>query len=605
MQFSKNFPDQLRSQIVTSDVVGKRVALKKKGKEYSGLCPFHNEKTPSFTVNDQKEFYHCFGCGEHGDIMGFIIKTEGINFKEAVIKLANDYNIPIPIIANSEQEQKQQESNKQDYLLLKTSSQFFANNLFSSNNNQALEYLYKRGLNNSHIKKFHLGFALNSYESLLNHLKSQGFSHSEILNSGIISKNNSGKIYDKFRNRIIFPITNSKGQIIAFGGRILDEDQPKYLNSSETNLFKKGHNLYNFYNAKKTTYEQKFAIIVEGYMDVISLSSKGIENIVAPLGTAITNYQLQMLFRITNDIVICLDGDQAGINAMRRTIDLALPIINSKNLIRFALLPKGVDPDDFIKQNGKMAMENILKNAPNLSQVLFDFEANDLEIKIQNDQQITPEKKAQLEAKLYQKINLITDPNYKKYFLQYYKNLLYQLGRNKKFQTQKPITITKSIIQNNFDKQDSYSIAIIAILANFPQFKDYQDEFCFVRNLEFKNQDLSNIKEQLIEFLDQNPNSNFSNNKAKLEELVTNDAIKNKIFSHKLFKQSTTKVQQQLQIFLLQYFYEEVKEQYKKILITNIETEQTTIKAGKQKELFNYKTTLEKKILQLTSEFND
>ncbi|MES2677742.1 MAG: DNA primase [Pseudomonadota bacterium] len=601
MQFSKSFPDELRSQITTSDVVGKRVALKLKGKEHSGLCPFHSEKSPSFTVNDQKGFFHCFGCGAHGDIIGFTMQIDGLGFKDAVIKLANDYSIQIPIVVSEEKDQQFQEKVERDYLLLENICQFFENNLFSSGGSEALKYLYQRGLNNSHIKKFRLGFALDNYELLLQHLKSKGFSDVELLASGVIAKNNSGKLYDKFRSRIIFPITNLKGKVIAFGGRILGDGQPKYLNSSETELFKKGHNLYNFSNARKAIYDQKFAVVVEGYMDAISLSVNGIENVIAPLGTALTLDQIQILFKNTNDIVVCLDGDAAGLGAMRRTIDLVLPIINSKNLIRFALLPNGADPDDYVRQNGRAAMQNFLQNADNLSKVLFDFESKDLHLDYNHEALISPEKKAMLEAKLFQKINLISDPNSKKYFIQYYKNLLFELGKNKKFQSKN--LAPKSPISSNLDlsRQDSYSLAIIAVIINFPELKDYQDEFCILRNLEFKNQELSDIKEHLINFLDQNSEINFVQIKLNLEKIIVNDALRNKIFSTKFSDQNLDNIKHKLKIFLLKYFYEEVSQQYAQILASNheIETGEIEIKSGIQKELFDYKTFLEKKILQL------
>ncbi|MFT5703929.1 MAG: DNA primase, partial [Rickettsiales bacterium] len=462
MQFSKSFPDDLRSQISVSDVVGKRVELKRKGKEHSGLCPFHIEKSPSFTVNDQKGFYHCFGCGVHGDIIGFTMQIEGLGFKETIAKLANDYGIQIPIVSNSSQEEEEQQRLNRDYLLLENICQFFENHLLSNSGSEALQYLYSRGLNNSNIKKFRLGFAPLDANLLLDHLKSKSFSNSELLASGIIGQNSNGNLYNKFRNRVIFPITNLKGIIIAFGGRILGEGQPKYLNSSETTLFKKGHNLYNFSGARKSIYDQKFAVVVEGYMDAISLSINGVENVVAPLGTALTLDQIQILWRSTDDIVVCLDGDSAGLKAMRRTIDVVLPSVNPKHLIRFALLPDKIDPDDFIRKNGKAVMQNFLQNASNLSKVLFDFEAKDLDLNHNLEGLVSPEKKAMLEDKLFKKVNLISDASSKKHFSQYYRNLLYELGKNKKFQSKK-IT-SKTSINHNFDldSQDIYSIYIIS-----------------------------------------------------------------------------------------------------------------------------------------------
>jgi DNA primase len=616
MQFSRNFPDQLRSQITTSDVVSKKVILKKKGKEYSGLCPFHTEKSPSFTVNDQKGFFHCFGCGEHGDIFGFTMKMEGLDFKSAVLKLANDHSIFVPIVENEEREQEQQDKINKELLLLETACQFFKNNLFTNSGNQALQYLYKRGLNNSQIKKFHLGFALNNYESLRNYLITKGFSQLELMSSGIISQNDNGT-YDKFRNRIIFPISNSQGQIIAFGGRVLDDKQPKYLNSSETNLFKKGQNLYNFSSAKKAIYDNKSVIIVEGYMDAILLSINNIENVVAPLGTAITISQLQILFRVCGDIVICLDGDKAGIGATQRVIELVLPIINSKNLIRFAFLPDELDPDDFVRKNGSMAMQDLLKNAKHLSQTLFDFEAKNLNIS-QAENRILPEKKSQLEAKLYQKIDLITDANSKKHFAQFYKNLLFWLGKNqnstKKFGiNDQKIIPKKLLIADEFDKQDKYSIFIIALLISFPQLMEYQDEFCVLRNLEFKNQNLANIKDCVIDLFDKNNNDNLDEIKCELENLCDEDVrykILPQIFAViSVNKSSMIKdleaAKKKLQILLLQYFYEGINEQYNQIIVTTdyIQTDETTLTTKKERDFFEYKAKLEKKILALIEEF--
>lgn len=603
MFFAKDFPDQLRSQIATSDVVGKRVALKKKGKEYSGLCPFHNEKSPSFTVNDDKGFYHCFGCAEHGDIISFVMKTERLEFKDAVIKLAEDYNIKIPIVEYEQQNSEQQNQLQRGYLLLENTCKFFENNLFASGSNQALNYLHKRGLNNENIKKFRLGFAPDSFDALINHLKSQGFSDAELLASGVIAKNEKGKLYDKFRGRIIFPITDRKGKIIAFGGRIMGDGMPKYLNSSETEFFKKGHNLYNFSFAKKVIYDQKFVVVVEGYMDVISLSVNGIENVVAPLGTALTVDQLKILFATTSDVVICLDGDSAGIKAMQRAIDLALPLINPKNLIRCAILPDGQDPDDFVKLNGKTVTQNFLKNSANLSEVLFDFEAKNCNLNFSNLQNITPEVKANLEARLMEKVNLISDANSRKYFIQYYKNRLFELGK-------KTTTYTNTITKNKIniavspDKQSGYAIAIINILVNHPALINYQDEFCKIRDLEFKDEELCMIKEQLIDFVDHASNVDSASLKADLEKVISDKKLQNKIFEQKFFDNNLESAKQKLKILLLKYLHEEVSQQYAQILVKvdDIDTDEIKIKTGKQKELFEYKTFLEKKILQHISD---
>ncbi len=393
MRFAQNFPEILKNQISLSQVVSKRVSLKQKGLSHSGLCPFHNEKTPSFTVSDEKGFYHCFGCGAHGDIISFTMHMEGLEFKDSVIKLANDYNIAIPFIKkeNEQQESEQDKIIRKQYLLLEKICLFFEKNLFSYKGQEAIKYLGKRGINQDNIKKFRLGFAPDSYNELHEYLTKEGFSQEELIMSGAVGKNQNGRLYDKFRNRVIFPINSLKGHVIAFGGRCLGDAQPKYLNSSETLLFKKGSNLYNYSLAKNAIYKSKNAIIVEGYMDSIALSKIGINNVVAPLGTALTKNQIEILFRATNEIILFLDGDQAGFNAMNKTINIALPLINSGKIIKFAFLPAGLDPDDFINQQGKSACEELLKQAKPMSDALFDFEVRNLEIKDLN-QKISPEK---------------------------------------------------------------------------------------------------------------------------------------------------------------------------------------------------------------------
>jgi DNA primase len=605
MRFAKEFPDDLRLQIPTSDVISKKVILKKRGSEYSGLCPFHNEKTPSFTVNDQKGFFHCFGCGAHGDIIGFVMQQDGLDFKDAVIKLANDYNITIPFIKTEKGKETENKTTRQ-YLLLETACQFFQDNLFQYQGKLALDYLNKRGLDKDNIKKFRLGFAIESFDNLITHLKKHGFNEAELTESGIIGKNQKGNLYDKFRGRIIFPISNKMNKIIAFGGRSMGDNQPKYLNSSETSIFKKGRNLYNYSNARKSIYENKFACLVEGYMDVIALDISGIGNIIAPLGTAITNDQIKELFKITEDIVVCLDGDTAGINAMRRVIDIALPIINPNNLVRFTFLPAKTDPDDFIKSYGKIAMQDLLNNASNLSEVLFNYEAKDLGI-TNLDSKITPEKKAQLEARLIQKTNLITDPNSKKHFLQYYKNRLFEIGRNKSVKPHNFIKNSSNL--NNFSAHNPnydeiYVINIIKLLVQYPKLIDYQDNYYNMRQLHFNNEELSNLKELIIDFIDNEVNYESKDIITYLDNLPLYQNLKNKISFNNKITYELSGAETRLRILILKYHHHQVSQQYSEILneIDQVETSEFSIKNGKQKELFDHKTALERKILQLESD---
>ena len=602
MRFAKDFPDELIDQIQISDIVSKKVALKKKGKEFGGLCPFHNEKTPSFTVNDQKGFYHCFGCGAHGNAINFVMQTDGLDFKEAVIRLAENNGISIPYIKEefSESDIEKQEEIKKEYLLLEKACQFFENNLWEYTGNRALDYLKKRGLNEKNIKKLRLGFTLDNFDSLINFLKQENFSEKDLLESGIISKNENGKLYDKFRSRIIFPITDKKGKIIAFGGRSLGDEQPKYLNSAETKIFKKGSNLYNYFSARKAIFEEKCAVIVEGYMDVISLAINGIENTVAPLGTALTEDQLKELFRITSDVIICLDGDQAGIRAMRRAIDTALPLISAKNIIRFAFLPNKMDPDDFIKSSGRKAMKDLLINAKNLSEILFDFEIKDLEIS--PNFILTPEIKIQLENNLNKKVNLISDANIKKHFFGYYKDRLFNLGRNKINSSKNISNKNKTNLTSNSTNSENFSLEIILLLINFPELINYKDEFCNIRELHLETEELSNIKDSIIEFTDHNNYSkeellNYLKKNFSLKEVKNN--FKNDFFGKKL-SYNLDYAKLRIEILALRFYLEKINSQYTEILFRDdVETDCRKILDGKQKEIFEYKTRLEKKILQL------
>ena len=354
MLFPKDFPDKLRSSILTSEVVGKKVKLKARGPEFQGLCPFHNEKSPSFTVNDLKGFYHCFGCAAHGDIISFVMQSDGLEYKDAVTKLAEDFGIPIP---KTDFDFTKENKLERDYLILEKACQFFEKNLYAETGFEARNYLKKRNLNAEIAKKFRLGFALNSYEALSNFLKEEGFSELEISKTGIIGQNDRKKLYDKFRNRVIYPITDKKNRVIAFGGRTIGDEMPKYLNSAETEFFKKNQTLYNIFYARKAIFTKAHAIVVEGYMDAIALSANGVENVVAGLGTALGAEHLKELFYITDRVVICLDGDDAGIRAAKRFSEIALPLITAKKNVAFSILPNKMDPDDFIKKFGAREIE--------------------------------------------------------------------------------------------------------------------------------------------------------------------------------------------------------------------------------------------------------
>lgn len=606
MRFEKTFPDRLQSQIKLSDLISKRISIKNTAADkFIALCPFHKEKTPSFHIDDRKEFYHCFGCGAHGNIFNFVMETENLPFGEAVTKIADDYNIPIPYVKNAIQDKSKLEKIDKSYQIHQIISNFFENNIYSQDGDLALKYLKSRSLDSKIIKKFRLGFADKNPNKLLAHLKDHNFSQEEIIASGVFSKSDRGEIYCRFKNRVIFPITNNKNQIIAYGGRVLDNSLPKYLNSPETELFQKRFNLYNLANAKKEIYQEKYAILVEGYMDVISLDNYQISNVVAPLGTAITKEQLQILFRITNNIIICLDGDEAGIRGAKRIINLALPIINANNHIKFVFLPDKTDPDDFVKNNGKKEMLNFLKNSKDFSEILFQFEVKDLDIDISNSN-ITPEKKTILQSNIQKKTDLITDNITKRNFLQYYNNLLFFLGKkNKNTQNNHSVRLKKIDFVTNFDADIILSCNILNILIHFPDLINYGDADVKILDLTFSNNILENIREEIFEkMLDDKfeivdlkefVNVNFSD----YDQL---SLIEQKIFANNIIKDPEIAIIK-VKILYLKLFLAKIEQEYKEYNDKILQLSEEEFIAGK-KEMFDYKTNLEKKILDLEKRFN-
>jgi DNA primase len=412
MRFSPHLLDEIRARLPVSQVVGRKVALKKKGREWSGLSPFKMEKTPSFFVNDQKGFYHCFASGEHGDIFTFLIKTEGLSFPEAVERLAAEAGVTLPKPDVRDQEVYDQRQRLS--AILDASVAFFEEQLASAAGAEARRYLSeKRGLRRETIKSFRLGYAPNSRTALKVHLTKLGFSIEEQALSGmLISGEEIREPYDRFRHRVMFPIADWKGRTIAFGGRALEPDAPaKYLNSPETPLFHKGHNLYNAHLARSVAHDKNRVIAVEGYMDVVALTEGGFAESVAPLGTALTPEQVGLLWRMTPEPVLCFDGDSAGKKAAYRAIDTVLPILKPGMSVRFAFLPDGLDPDDLVRQQGPEAVEAALTAAKPLAQVLFDREW-------EQDDWSTPERRARLEQQIRMLTARIEDASVRSHYEQ-------------------------------------------------------------------------------------------------------------------------------------------------------------------------------------------
>ena len=399
MRFGEHFMDELKARIRPSDVIGRHVKLKRQGREYAGLSPFTNEKTPSFFVNDDKGFYHCFSSGKHGDIISFLMEVEGLSFPEAVEKLASEAGLEMPK-ADPEAE-KRAARNKIAVNWMDAAQTFFMKSLRRDVGREARDYLKSRGLTGEDADRFGIGFAPESFSALRDELVQQGAKMEVLIEAGLLIEpdDKSRQPWDRFRNRIMFPIHDPRGRLIAFGGRAMEKDaKAKYLNSPETSLFHKSRVLYRFPEARKALANPQNGargmIVAEGYMDVIALAKYGFDHAVAPLGTALTEDQLELLWRAGSEPILCFDGDKAGLRAAFRSVERALPLIKPGQSLRFALLPDGLDPDDLLRDKGRPAMEQILEKAVPLVDMLWqrEVEAGPLS---------TPEDKAGLKDRIY------------------------------------------------------------------------------------------------------------------------------------------------------------------------------------------------------------
>ena len=371
----KSFIDELVARADIVEVVGARVTLKRAGSNYKGLCPFHGEKTPSFTVSPSKGFYHCFGCSAHGTAIGFLMAYDNLEFPEAVEALAEMMGLEVPRESSGVPERK--DDNEELYALLREADQIYRAALRS--NDKAIAYLKKRGVDGTTAGRFGIGYAPDAWDTVLKQLGTSDARIAKLMQAGLVVANDGGRRYDRFRDRIMFPIRNSpRGQIIGFGGRVLDSGEPKYLNSPETPIFRKGHELYGLYDARQSPGRPKQIIVTEGYLDVASLVQHGIENAVATLGTATTAENLRRLTRLTDRILFCFDGDRAGRAAAWRALEIALPYGGGTLELKFLLLPEGDDPDSFVRTKGPDAFRALAKDAAPLS----DFLVNELSARV-------------------------------------------------------------------------------------------------------------------------------------------------------------------------------------------------------------------------------
>jgi DNA primase len=420
MRFSPQFLDELRARLPVSEVVGRRVKLKKAGREWKGLSPFNKEKTPSFFVNDQKMAWFDFSSGKNGNIFDFLMLTEGVSFPEAVERLASMAGVPLP--RYSKEEEAREEKRKSLHDVLELAAKFFEATLASRGGAKARGYLADRGLDSATQLQFRLGYAPNERFALKEHLGAQGISAEDMIEAGLLVAGDEIPVpYDRFRDRVMFPISDFRGRIIAFGGRALSPDaQAKYLNSPETPLFHKGANLYNGAAARKAAHDGAQLIVVEGYVDVIAMVKAGFPATVAPLGTALTEDQLGLLWKMVDEPVLCFDGDSAGRRAAFRAVDMALPRLKPGKSVQFALLPEGQDPDDLIRSAGREAVLEVLAGARPLADMLWTRET-------ENTSLDTPERRAALEARLQEAVRGIGDESVRKYYAQEFSARLHGL----------------------------------------------------------------------------------------------------------------------------------------------------------------------------------
>ena len=476
MSLPPGFLEELRSRVSVTQVVGRKVSwdLKKSNQNKGDMwapCPFHQEKTASFHVDDQKGFYYCFGCHAKGDAISFVKETENVNFIEAVQILAKEAGLQMP----EQDPQAKEKSSYRDELfkIMDLSVRFYQRSLNSAQGAKARDYINSRKLTLTTIDNFELGFASNNRTELFDYLKDKNILEEHIIDTGMcIRSDDGGAVYDRFRDRIMYPIRDSRDRCIAFGGRAMSQNaRAKYLNSPETKLFDKGKSLYNFSAARSALNKQSSLIVAEGYMDVIALAQANFKASVAPLGTAITKDQLALIWRISPNPVIALDGDRAGINAAYRLIDVALPLIETGKTIKFVLMPEGYDPDDLIQERGRDAMQNLVDDAISLGDLLWKRETEGLSFN-------NPEARAALDKKLDQAISNVSDRQLKYHYQQYFKDLKWSAFIKKPIRKSSDlnnITSAGNAVKDSFiansDKKNFISFkegVILAILVKYP-----------------------------------------------------------------------------------------------------------------------------------------
>ena len=505
--------NDLRDRLTLSDVVGKKVKLTRAGREFKGCCPFHNEKTPSFYVNDEKQFYHCFGCGAHGDAIGFVMQASNLSFIDAIESLAAEAGMQVPKQTPQEIERAQKQKGLHE--LLEETTRFFMDALRDSKNSEAMGYLRDRGINDEQIERFKIGYAPANGESLRAHLKAKGFTDQQMIDADVFRKSKRGTDpYAFFRERVMFPVTDRRGRVVAFGGRILpdhlrapdrgDYKPAKYMNSSDTPLFHKGRMLYGESRARQAAADGKPVIVVEGYLDVIACASAGYEGAVAPLGTALTEEQIQILWKMIPQTekmpVLCFDGDEAGRRAAARACERLLPHIKPNQSALFAFLPEGQDPDSLIRAQGKKAFDRIIEGAMPLFDFVWSHHTAGRAFS-------TPEAKAGLSQVLEEEAAKIVDAQVQRYYQQAFRNKLYETfrfgGNRKKAANNRggaPNPAQGFVLRKpSFSRHNLMAQIILAAIINHPALFDEAEDI--LGHIEMRNERLDFMRQAVLNLL--------------------------------------------------------------------------------------------------------
>ncbi len=517
MKYPKEYLDEIKLRLKVSQVVGKTVQLKKRGKEFIGLSPFKNEKSPSFTINDEKEFYHCFSSGEHGNIFDFLMKTKSIGFGEAVRTLAAEAGMQPYRFSNFDQKKDLRFQTYKN--IFRDYTNYFNQQLFDQNNQDALNYLFKRGLKKNIIEEFKLGYVSwknNFYDELL-----KKYSEADINLTGLYYKNDKTRKYiDRFNSRVIFPVNNITGDTVALGGRIIRESKlAKYINSPETEFYKKGNMVFNLDKAKDLRSETNEVLIVEGYMDVVSVYASGVKNVIANSGTALTERQISLIWKFFSNPIICLDGDESGQKAAVRIAEKLFSLINEKNKIYFSIMPEGKDPDDYIKQNGKEGLLNLLKEKEIIQSFIWNYHLGIID-------QNNPYEISKFEKEIKKISYSIKDETLKKYVLEDFLEKIKKLTpiqnsrknqRYSPFKKKKDYQILKETKILHQKRKDLSKIQII----------EFSILFIILNNLEIAKKKLEDLSER--EFLGEKNESLKSVIISSLSEGSDSAAISSKI----------------------------------------------------------------------------